>query len=329
MPSDLMRAAVLVTCGQPPVVADRPVPVPGPGQVTVAVTAVPITPLDVLCASGTSYFGAPAVPYVPGVQGVGTLDDGTPVWFPTVAGMRPGDGAMAGYAAVAEDDLVVLPADVDHCLLAALGLSAVAAWATLTWRGELRAGEQVLVLGGGGVVGQSAVQLARLLGARRVVAACRSATARERARRSGADAVVALRDTDDVATLAGRLREAVDGPVDLVVDPLFGVPAAAALRVLAAGGRLVNLGSSAGETAPLDSATLRGRSLRVLGYTNNQLGAGQRAGMIRVVAGYARAGLLTVAHRPVPLAEVAPAWTAQAAGTATRRAVLTCGPTDR
>ena len=52
-------------------------PVPADGAVAVTVEAVPITPLDVLCASGTSYFGAPSTPYVPGVQGVGRLADGT------------------------------------------------------------------------------------------------------------------------------------------------------------------------------------------------------------------------------------------------------------
>ena len=94
--------------------------------------------------------------------------------------------------------------------------------------------------------------------------------------RCGADVVVAL-DTDDVATPAGGRGWRADGPVDLVVDPLFGVPAAAALRALRPHGRLVNLGSSAAETAPLDSATLRSRSLRVLGYTNNELTPAQRA----------------------------------------------------
>src|SRR6185369_5600908 len=112
------------------VVAERPAPPPGDGTstVTVTVTAAPITPLDVLCATGTSYFGAPALPYVPGVQGVGTLADGTAVWFATDAGMRPVDGSMAEHAAVPAEDLVALPAGSDPRLVAALGLSAVAAW---------------------------------------------------------------------------------------------------------------------------------------------------------------------------------------------------------
>jgi NADPH:quinone reductase len=317
-----MRAAAIVHCGRPPVVVDRPFVPGGDGSVTVTVTAAPITPLDVLCATGTSYFGEPAVPYVPGVQGVGTLPDGTAVWFPTDAGMRPGDGSMAERVTVPASTVVRLPAGADHRLVAALGLSAVAAWQALTWRGELRPGEQVIILGGGGIVGQAAIQLARLAGARRVIAACRSAAARERAARLGADAVVPLHDTDDVATLAQRLQDATDGPVDLVLDPLFGIPAAAALRTLRRGGRLVNLGSAAGEIAPLDSATLRSGALRILGYTNNELSAAEKGATIRYLAEHATAGRLTVEHDPVPLADIGAAWTAQADGRATRRLVV-------
>src|SRR5690606_42053633 len=94
---------------------------------------------------------------VPGVRGVGT-GGGRTVWFPTTAGMAPGDGSMAELAAVPENDLVELPAGADPVVVAALGLSAVAASMALVWRGELTAGEQVVVLGAGGTVGQAAVQ---------------------------------------------------------------------------------------------------------------------------------------------------------------------------
>jgi NADPH:quinone reductase-like Zn-dependent oxidoreductase len=319
-----MRAARIVTCGEPPVVAECPDPEPGPDEPLVRVLAAPITPLDLLCASGTSYFGTPATPYVPGVQGVGTLtDDGRLVWFPTRAGMAPGDGSMAELARVPAADLVELPAGADPVAVAALGLSAVAAYQALTWRGELAEGEQVLVLGAGGAVGQAAVQLARAHGARRVVAAARSAAARERAAKAGADAVVPLEPGDDVAALAARLAAACDGPVDLVLDPLYGVPAAAAARTLRPGGRLVNLGGSAGETSPLDSSTLRGRSLRVLGYTNNELTGEQRAAAMGHVASLALEGRLHVAHERIPLTDAPAAWHRQSTGTTSGRLVLT------
>ena len=304
--------------GEPPKLVEWAPPAPGPGEVLVEVTAAPITPLDLLCASGTSYFGVPATPYVPGVQGVGTAD-GRPVWFPTTAGMRPGDGSMSATVAVLEQDLVPLPEDVDPVLLAALGLSAVAAHMALTWRGELTEGEQVIVLGGGGVVGQAAIQLARAAGARRVVAGVRSVTGRAEA--AGADAVVAL-DTSDVDELASRFESAVDGPVDLVLDPVFGVPAVAAARTLRPGGRWVNLGGAAGETGPVTSSLLRSKSLRLMGYTNNELTGEQRAEAVAMIAARVAAGTLTVTHETVTPAETPAAWAKHAAGAAGLRSVV-------
>jgi NADPH:quinone reductase-like Zn-dependent oxidoreductase len=316
-----MRAVLLAHCGQPPVVGDRDTPVPGDGQRRIRVTAAPIIPLDLLCASGTSYFGVPATPYIPGVQGVGELDDGTAVWFATTAGMRPGDGSMAQYAVAGPSDMVALPDGVDHRLVAALGLSAVAAYQALTWRGGLQPGAQVLVLGGGGVVGQAAIQLALLGGARRVIAACRSEAARERAMRRGAAACVPSTGAD-VATLAAGMAAAADGPVDLVVDPLFGAPAAAALRTLRPGGVLVNLGGSASDVAPIESSTLRSGSLTILGYTNNALTNEQRAEAVRVIADHVRADRLTVDYEAVPLSGATEAWVRQAQARADRRIVL-------
>jgi NADPH:quinone reductase-like Zn-dependent oxidoreductase len=317
----MMRAVLLDQCGAPPSIGDRDSPTAADGELVVRVTAASITPLDLLCASGTSYFGAPATPYVPGVQGVGELPDGTAVWFATTAGMRPGDGSMAEYAVVRPADTVALPDGVDHRLIAALGLSAVAAYMALTWRGGLQPGEQVLVLGAGGVVGQAGIQLALLGGARRVIAAARSSSSRERALRLGAAACISSTGAD-VGTLAAEMNAAADGPVDLVLDPLFGVPAAAALRTLRSGGVLVNLGGSAGETAPFDSATLRSGSLSVLGYTNNNLTADQRAQALEVIAEHVRAGRLTADFEAVSFAEIGEAWSRQAGGNADRRIVL-------
>ena len=325
-----MRSVQLQTHGRPPVLVERDDPgPPAEDQCLVVVRAAPITPLDVLCATGTSYFGPPALPYVPGVQGVGTvlvhpvLEAGTRVWFPTGAGMAPGDGSMATSVVLPADAVVPLPGDaVDDTEVAALGLSAVAAWMALTWRAGLRPGEQVLVLGAGGVVGQVAVQAARLLGARRVVAAARSERARQRAATCGADVVVPLEDGDTVAGLADRLADALDGPLDVVVDPLCGVPASAATRVLGEGGRLVHLGSAAGTTMEVDSASLRSRTAAVLGYTNNGITTEQRDGALLAVLAEAAAGRLRVDHEVVPLEHVGGAWARQADGTAATRLVV-------
>jgi NADPH2:quinone reductase len=289
----MIEAAVLRECGRPPVIERRPAPVAADGQVAITVTAAPITPLDLLCASGTSYFGAPATPYVPGVQGVGHVPGGAAVWFATSAGMRPGDGSMAEAVAVPAADMVELPPGVPLELVAALGLSAVAAHEALHAAGD-PAGRDVVVLGAGGVVGQSAIQLARLAGARRVIAVARSAEARARAGELGAETAE-----------ADQLPAA-----DLVIDPIFGTAATAALRALRPGGTLVNLGSAAGATAQFDSAVIRGGSLRIVGYTNNSLTAERRAAVLEKIAGHAAAGRLTVTHSCVPFSRVAESWTA-------------------
>ena len=157
------------------------------------------------------------------------------------------------------------------------------------------------------MVGQAAVQLARSAGAGRIVAAARGERSRERALALGADVAVPLGDTDDVTELADRLR--VDGPVDLVVDPLFGVPAAAALRALRPHGRLVNLGSSAGEIGA-DRLVDAAQPLAARARLHQQRADPRPARRARSPTSSAqvRAGRLTVAHEAVPLVDVTGVW---------------------
>src|SRR5207237_3764927 len=234
-----MQAAVLRKHATPPEYLQWSIPERGKGQALVRVLAAPISPLDLLCASGTSYFGAPRFPYIPGVQGIGIvmeadmLAPGQRVWFSCDAGMKPGDGSMALYCVIDESSALVLPDQIDDDLVAALGLSAIAAWMALTWRGHLQPGEQVLVLGASGAVGQVAVQAARLLGAGRVIAASRDEAARTRAFSLGADAVVDLAG-DDVEEISRRIAAACEGSLHLVIDTLCGRPGAACVRGRAA-----------------------------------------------------------------------------------------------
>jgi NADPH:quinone reductase-like Zn-dependent oxidoreductase len=321
-----MRAAVLTTPGESPEHAEHPAPEAAAGRTLVRMTAAPIVPLDLLCASGTSYFGRPATPYVPGTQGVGVVEqsatwpEGTRVFVVSTAGMAPGDGSLAERCAVPDAAVVPLPDGVADEDAAALGMSAVAAWMALTDRARLTAGETVVVTGAGGAVGQVAVAAAQLLGAGRVVAVCRSDAAAERARSAGADEVVRLET--DVDRLTDRLKEAV-GSVDVVVDPVFGVAATAASRVLAPFGRLVNLGGAGGDVAEFSSAVLRSRTASVLGYTNAMLSPEQQRAALDAVLGHAAAGRLAVAHERLPLAGVGDAWRRQATGDADVRLVLT------
>jgi NADPH:quinone reductase-like Zn-dependent oxidoreductase len=323
-----MHAAVLHTPGRAPRYDERPDPVFTPGSSLVRVTDAPIVPLDLLCASGTSYFGVPQTPYVPGGQGVGVVQEsavfspGSRVWVFSPAGMVPGDGTLAELCLVRDVDVVPLESDVPSELAAALGLSGVAAWMALSWRAGLQTGERVLVLGGGGGVGQAGIGAAKVLGASTVVAVARSSSV-ERARAAGADLVVPL--GDDVHALATVLVEA--GPFDVVLDPVWGLAATAASRALAPGGRLVNLGGGSGDEATLQSSVLRGRTASVLGYTNNALTAEQRGDALTTVLGHAAAGHIRMAYAVRPLADVQRVWTALAAGEVAARSVLSTATT--
>ena len=313
-----MRAALIQAYASAPVVGSRPA---AEGSTVVAVTVAPVVPLDLLCASGTSYFGEPALPYVPGVQGVGrvvrspSLEAGTRVWFATSAGMAPGDGSLAETCAVAADDVVPLDGAVADEDAAAIGTSGIAAWMCLTWRAGLQPGERVLVLGAGGTVGQAAVAAARSLGAARVVAVCRSAAAETRAARAGADEVVRVAedDTADPAALGRRFVAAAGGSVDVVVDPVFG-PLGESPRA-SPWPRAAGWSTSAASAATARSCRRRccGPARRACSgtpTTRSPRPSGRSA--LGEVLALAASGSLVVDRRVHPLDDVATAWAAAA-----------------
>ena len=308
-----MRAALIGGFGIPPEASDVTPPEGGNGRALVRVAAAPINLLDLLIGSGHFYGGTPEPPYVPGVEGVGTvvkadgMEPGTPVWF-SFEHFDGARGSMAELCAVDERRTVVLEHTLDDAVVAALGLTGVAAWMSLSWRGKLEPGEQVLVLGAAGAVGQVALQAARILGAGRVIGASRSEEGRAIARRLGADAVVDNSD-GDVDAIAERMERACEGPLSLVIDPVWGDLATAALRALAPGGRLVNFGSSAGIVAPLDSAVIRSKSLSVLGYTNVALPFEDVRAAVSALHQHAAAGRINTILDRVDLDELGSAWT--------------------
>lgn len=309
-----MRAAIIEQVGNSPRVIEVKEPERGPGMTVIQVAAASINPLDLAIASGRYYGGPPDIPYVPGTEGVGIVAEadsiaaGTRVRFEA----RSGNGSLAERALATEDTLIELPEGTDDDLAAAIGVAGLAAWLALEWRGKLEEGETVLVLGASGAVGQIAVQVARHLGAGRVIAAARSADGLRRARELGADATVELQE-QTVDELSDQFREAAGGELDLVIDPLWAEPAVAALQALRTEGRLVNLGQSAGGEAIISSASVRGRVRSILGHANRLTPLGVRRDAYLTLLEVARAGRLTVDFEVVPLEEIARAWAQQAA----------------
>lgn len=312
-----MHAAVLHEYGTP-AFGEFAEPAAGEGQVVVEVAVAALNPVDVRKASGTYFAGRPPLPSVAGTEGVGRVaGDGRRVYFEVAA---PPFGSMAERTLVPREALVELPDEIDDGLAAALGIAGLAGWLPLAWRARLRPGETVLVLGATGVVGQVAVQAARLLGAGRVVAAGRDAAGLERAVHLGADATVDLGATPP-SQLTDAFRAAAGGDVDVAVDPLWGAPAAAAVEALGVGGRLVQLGQSAGAETTLPSASIRGRHLEILGHLNFLVPPVVRHDAYRTLVDHALARRIALEVERVPLRAVADAWARVQAG-AHRKLVL-------
>ncbi len=304
-----MRAALSRELGGIPEPGERDVP----ADATVTVSAAALSPIDIAVGSGRFYGGHPPLPYVPGCEGVGAEDaTGRRVYaFGGGLGVTR-DGTLAERMACGEDDLIPLPDGVVDDQALACGIAGLAGWLPVSWRAPVGPEDRVLVLGATGTVGLAAVQGAALRGAARVVAAGRNPEGLERAANAGADATVRIDEVDD---LAAAFKEAAggDGPT-VVVDPLWGEPARAAMEAAAPGARIVQLGQSAGAEASIASATIRGKQLNILGYSNfgvprETLRAGYLDLVRRVVAGEVR-----FETDVYPLDRVAEAWQRQAAG---------------
>ncbi|HYM50810.1 MAG TPA: zinc-binding dehydrogenase [Candidatus Limnocylindrales bacterium] len=306
-----MRAALIERYGEPPAIREVDDPLPTGRLVLVEVRAAGLNPADLSIASGKFYAGSPPTPYIPGSEGVGIViagpgfKPGTRVYFEA----RREAGALAEKTLIEKDAAVELPDAVDDGTALALGIAGTTAWLSLEQRAQLMPGETVLVLAASGVLGMIAVQAARIMGAKRIVAAARDAKGLERARARGADAVVDLKHPDG---LVDAFREAAGGGVDVVIDPLWGPPAAAAMQALNRFGRHVQLGQSAGAEATLLSSVIRGRTLSILGYTTFAVPLEVRLAAYRRMVAEVAAGRLAADIEVLPLDAVADAWRRQA-----------------
>jgi NADPH:quinone reductase-like Zn-dependent oxidoreductase len=307
----LMNAAVLHTLGKPPRFEEFPEPIPGEGEVIVQVRAAALKPVDKQMASGSHYASFRELPAVCGIDGVGCLDDGTRVFF---GGPRRPHGAMAERTVVRRSQCFPVPEGLDDGIAAALPNPGVSAWLSLTSRAKLAPGETVLILGATGVTGKLAVQIAKLLGAGRVIAAGRNEQALGTLHGLGADATIRLDQPDRDLTEA-FVREAGDVGFQVVVDYLWGRPTEALFAALTrpefatvrSETRLVQVGESAGPAISLPASVLRSTPLTILGT------AGIPAREILVdalqqVMAHAASGKLRIETERVPLADIEDAW---------------------
>jgi NADPH:quinone reductase-like Zn-dependent oxidoreductase len=268
-----MKAAIVKEWGKPPVYGDFGEPVASQGELLVKVTAAALSRLAKSRASGTHYSATDAsLPLVPGVDGVGRLDDdGRRVYFFLP---RHPFGSFAQLSVVDASLVQQIPEGLDDVTAAAIANPGVSSWAALRERAKLVGGETVLVNGATGTAGRLAVQIAKHLGASRVVATGRSADALESLKSLGADATVRLSLPDDKEeeeeTRRAFARQFAEG-IDVVLDYLWGRSAELLLAEAARSGRegsrirFIAIGSASGSDITLPDAVLRSSGLELMG----------------------------------------------------------------
>lgn len=308
----MMHAAVVRSFQSAPAYGTIDVPQPTGGHEVVAdVLAAGLHPRVRSQANGSHYTSEETLPLVPGIDGVARLPDGGMVYF-----VAPDTqyGTMADKAAVDLRRSVPLPEGADPVAIAAAMNPAMSSWVALRRRIDFQPGGQVLVLGATGNSGQMAVQIAKLLGASRVVGAGRDA---DRLR-----ALAAL-GADEVVSLAGDPEEAADrvaaaaSEVDVVIDYLWGKPAELAMlpllkrrsdrsRTLS----WIQIGSVAGPAAAVPSVALRSADFRLLGSGQGSVTTAGYLAEFPALIDAIVAGRLRVDATPVPLSRVAEVWTA-------------------
>lgn len=243
------------------VIEERPDPTPGSGKVVVAVRAAGVNFVDGLFVQG-KYQIKPPLPFTPGgevagdIVAVGDGVDSLAVGDRVLA--MPWLGGFASHVELAATGVVPIPGDLSYGQAAALVQSYGTMLFSLTRRMQVRAGEWVLVLGAGGGIGLAAIDVARHLGAH-VIAAASSEEKLAAAKAAGAEATIAY-ETEDLKV---RAREISGGGVDVVVDPVGGRFADAALRSLGWMGRYLVIGFAGGPipALPANQVLLNNRTV--------------------------------------------------------------------
>ncbi|KAM3584460.1 hypothetical protein VKS41_003274 [Umbelopsis sp. WA50703] len=265
--SRTIKAAVVTEFGKSPAYLDFELPAPLESQVQVKVLAAGLHQLVKSRASGQHYSATTKLPMVAGVDGVGELPNGERVFF--MAFDKDSTGTIAQYANILKNDCVPIPSGGDTNTIAALINPAMSSWMALRCRASCKPNSTVLIMGVTGTSGQLAVQIAKSLGASRVIGAGRNQKALDSLLGKGLDATITLSD-DTEKTKQDFARTAAN--VDVVLDYLWGPPAELAIgSIIAARAdkahRLdwVQIGQMAGPTINFPASALRLSNFYVCG----------------------------------------------------------------
>jgi len=313
-----MKCAIVESYSRPPRYGEFADPVALDGQQLVKVSAAALTPLTKSIAAGKHYSSGSTLPFVPGVDGVGSLEDGRRVYF----AFSPAPfGSMAERTVVEASKCVALPDELDDLTAAAAANPGMSSWAALTERAGFVAGESVLINGATGAAGRLAIQIAKYLGAKTVIATGRNQDSVAPLGELGTEVLIPLDEPPDKLTATFR-RTIKEFGVSVILDYLWGASAESILSAVAGHGaaagepqiRFVQIGSITGETLALPAAVLRSSGLKLMG---SGLGSVSYAGLLRSIGALMSAivpGKFRVEYEPVQLSRVETAWNSEASG---------------
>jgi NADPH:quinone reductase-like Zn-dependent oxidoreductase len=309
-----MKAAIVNIAGSAPAYGEFREPVAEAGEVIIQVEASALSRLTMARASGKHYSSTTDLPLVPGIDGVGrTIGSSQRVFFMLP---RAPFGGMAERVPVASAHCVPVPAGLDSITAAAIGNPGMSSWAALKERARLVAGEVVLVNGATGAAGSLAVQIARIHGAKKVIATGRNPEALSKLMQLGADVTIAL--TQEKEALEAAFEKEFAEGVNVVLDYLWGLSARMVLIAAARaaeGGvpiRFVQIGEASDSNIELPGAVLRSSSLVLMG---SGIGSVRMERLIAVTGEVIQAAIpaqLNVETEALPLSEVEQSWTREA-----------------
>ncbi len=303
---------------------DAPEPARRPGDVLVRVKACALNYLDIWERRGIARVTFP-MPHISGSDIAGEVIEGEGLTPGTRVMIQPGlscgrcamclagrdnqcadysvigyftDGGYAERIAVPRQNIIALPDGIGFVEAAAFPLTFLTAWHMLVTRARLEAGEDVLVLAAGSGVGQAAIQVGVLLGAR-VIATAGSEAKLERARALGASATI-HHAQQNVADEVRRLT--AKRGVDVVIEHVGRDTWDASVRSLARGGRLVTCGATSGPDVGIDLRVLFAKQLSLLGSY-----MGSKAELLKVSRFFFEGRIAPVVDRTVPLTDAAAA----------------------
>jgi NADPH:quinone reductase-like Zn-dependent oxidoreductase len=308
-----MNAAVVTSFDEPPHYQQFEAPQPNTDdELLVEVLAVGLHPRTRTGAAGIHYTSSATLPMIPGIDGVGRRPDGKQVYFVSDNDVI---GTMAEKAVVDVRRAIELPDDVDAAKVAAAMNPAMSSWVALRRRVRIELGQSVLVLGATGNAGTMAVQVAKRLGAGRVIGAGRDLTRLNSLIALGADDIVALSDDTDATEATAIALASVAADVDIVIDYLWGRPAQEAIMALltkrsdrSRAMDWIQIGAMAGPTIELPSVALRSANLRLQGNGQGAVSAEVYRAELPALVAEIDAGAIKIDTKIAPLAEVETIW---------------------